>query len=128
LHTSISVVTHTVFSIKGNEHSYSGGAKLEHRVCKLLKEDNKNNSELITTELVQQVISSILKVVTRGQLERFFSRDEYIEKMKNKTFSLAKLGEAYKDLVISYHTMVASTEIFFSQSDRNENENIAWMI
>ena len=128
LHTSISVVWHAIYTIEGNGHSYIGGASLEHRVKELLKEDNKEKSQLITPELVSKVIPMALKVLTLPQFEKFFSEEENIEKMKNKKVSLSNVKEEYKDLWISYYTMVASTEIFFNHDVSNEDINLAWML
>jgi actin-related protein 10 len=128
IHTSVAAVIHTIFSIEGMSHSYFGSAKLEHKIIEYLKEDNVDHHDLITTELVQQVIPKILKVLSRKQFESFFKSDENITKMKAKLLSLENLGEEYKDLSISYHTVVASMEVFFDQHERSENINLAWMI
>jgi actin-related protein len=105
-----------------------GSATLEHRVKAMLKEDNKENEDKVTPELAKIVIPRVLKVLTRPQFEKFFSSEENIQKMKDKTYSLAELGEQYKELKISYHTMVATSEMFFNQSERSEDVNLAWLL
>lgn len=109
-------------------HSYFGSAKLEQKIIEYLKEDNPEHHDLITNDLVQQVVPKILKVLTRKQFESFFKSEDNIVKMKAKFASLENLEEKYKDLKISYHTVVASMEIFFDQHERSENINLAWMI
>lgn len=128
MHTSVSAVIHTIYSVEGMGHSYFGSAKLEHKIAEYLKEDNPEHHDLITNELVQQVIPKVLKVLSRKQFETFFKSEENIAKMKAKWLSLEGIDEKYKNLKISYYSVVASMEIFFDQNGRSENINLAWMI
>ena len=73
----------------------------------LLKEDNKDSEELVTSKLVKDVIAKSLKVLTRDQLKNFFETEENIMKMKSTVLPLGSFGEEFRELRISFHTMVA---------------------
>jgi len=56
IHTSISVVCQTIFSLQGNQHFYIGSSNLEYKLRELLKEDNKDHEDKISSKIVQQVL------------------------------------------------------------------------
>ena len=72
--------------------------QLEQRLKTLLKEDNKEKADLVTSDLVAKVVPFALKVLTLPQYQKFFKDEESIEKMKAKKFPLTNLKEEYKEL------------------------------
>lgn len=94
---------------------------------KMLAEDNKDYSgdTKITNKLCQELLPLTVKILSKAQSEKFLSTEENIQKMKSKLFSLDKLGEQFKGLKISYCTMVEAGEMYFNQSERSEDINVA---
>ena len=124
LHTSISAVWHSVYTFEGANII----VQLEQRLKTLLKEDNKEKADLVTSDLVAKVVPFALKVLTLPQYQKFFKDEESIEKMKAKKFPLTNLKEEYKELWISYYTMVSSMEVFFNHDPLSEDINLAWVL
>lgn len=129
IHTSVSVVNQTIFTIQGLKHEYMGSANLYHKLRQLLISDNPEKIDLVTDKVIQDVMAKCIRVLTKDQHEKFFDSEEKITKMKQKLYPISnKEGHYASGLYVSYYTMVSAAEIFFSQSERSETKNMAWMI
>ena len=129
MHTSVSIVWQTVFTIQGLKHEYMGASNLEHKVKQLLYEDNPEQHEKITTKAIKDVMCKWLRVLTRQQNTKFNETEENITKMKQKFYYLnVKQDRKEFTLKVSYYTMVSAAEIFFTHYERSESQNMAWMV